>query len=60
MLVKYGGGSGTKEDPYRIDYFDQLEPMSEEKARGYFRQTADITFPVWASHTPIHTVTCQR
>lgn len=56
VLVKYGGGSGTKDDPYRIDYFDQLELMSEEKARGYFRQTADISFPVWASHTPIRTV----
>ena len=30
--------------------------MSEEKARGYFMQTADISFPVWASHTPICTV----
>ncbi len=56
VLVKYGGGSGSKDDPYRIDYFDQLELMSEEKARGYFRQTADISFPVWASHTPIRTV----
>ena len=56
VLVKYGGGSGTKDDPYRIDYFDQLELMSEEKARGYFRQTADISFPVWATHTPIRTV----
>ncbi len=56
VLVKYGGGSGTRDDPYRIDYFDQLELMSEEKARGYFRQTADISFPVWASHTPIRTV----
>ena len=56
VLVKYGGGSGTKDNPYRIDYFDQLELMSEEKARGYFRQTADISFPVWASHTPIRTV----
>ena len=56
VLVKYGGGSGTKDDPYRIDYFDQLELMSEEKARGYFMQTADIAFPVWASHTPIRTV----
>ncbi|MBR4200562.1 MAG: hypothetical protein IKQ91_04700 [Oscillospiraceae bacterium] len=56
VLVKYGGGSGTRDDPYRIDYFDQLELMSEEKARGYFRQTADISFPIWASHTPIRTV----
>ncbi|MBR3418184.1 MAG: hypothetical protein IKG82_05790 [Oscillospiraceae bacterium] len=56
VLVKYGGGSGTKDDPYRIDYYDQLELMSEEKARGYFKQTADISFSVWASHTPIRTV----
>ncbi len=56
VLVKYGGGSGTKDDPYLIDYFDQLELMSEEKARGYFKQTADISFPVWASHTSIRTV----
>ncbi len=56
VLVKYGGGSGTKDDPYRIDYFDQLELMSAEKTRGYFKQTADISFPVWASHTPIRTV----
>ncbi len=56
VLVKYGGGSGTKDDPYLINYFDQLELMSEEKARGYFRQTADIVFPQWSSHTPIDTV----
>lgn len=56
MLVKYGGGSGTKDDPYLINYFDQLELMGEEKARGYFRQTEDIVFPEWSSHTPIDTV----
>lgn len=56
VLVKYGGGSGTKDDPYLIDYYDQLELMSEEKARGYFKQTTDIVFPDWASHTPIDTV----
>lgn len=56
VLVKYGGGSGTKDDPYLIDYYDQLELMGEEKARGYFKQTADIVFPDWASHTPIDTV----
>lgn len=56
VLVKYGGGSGTKDDPYLINYFDQLELMGEEKARGYFRQTEDIVFPEWASHTPIDTV----
>ena len=56
VLTKYGGGSGTKDDPYLIDYYDQLELMGKEKARGYFRQTADIVFPEWASHTPINTV----
>lgn len=56
VLVKYGGGSGTKDDPYLIDYYDQLELMAEEKARGYFKQTADILFPTWTSHTPISTV----
>lgn len=56
VLVKYGGGSGTKDDPYLINYFDQLELMGEKKARGYFRQTEDIVFPEWASHTPIDTV----
>lgn len=56
VLVKYGGGSGTKDDPYLIDYYDQLELMSKEKARGYFKQTADIIFPAWATHTPIDTV----
>ncbi len=56
VLVKYGGGSGTKEDPYLIDYYDQLELMAEEKARGYFRQIADITFPSWAAHKPIDTI----
>ena len=56
VLVKYGGGSGTKDDPYQIDYYDQLELMGQEKARGYFIQTADISFPSWASHSPINTV----
>ena len=51
VLVKYGGGSGTKDDPYLINYYDQLELMSEEKARGYFRQTEDIVFPDWENHT---------
>lgn len=56
VLVKYGGGSGTKEDPYLINYYDQLELMATEKARGYFKQTANIYFPDYASHTPIDTV----
>lgn len=56
VLVKYGGGTGTKEDPYIINYFDQLELMAEEKARGYFKQTCDIEYPEWATHTSIDTV----
>ncbi len=56
VLVKYGGGSGTKEDPYLINYYDQLELLAEEKARGYFRQTCDIEFPEWALHTSIDTI----
>jgi len=56
VLVKYGGGSGTKDDPYLINYFDQLELMGEEKTRGYFKQTEDIVFPEWASHKPINTI----
>lgn len=56
VLVKYGGGSGTKEDPYLINYFDQLELMSTEKVRGYFKQTADIAFPDYTVHSPIDTV----
>lgn len=56
VLVKYGGGSGTKEDPYLIDYYDQLELMASEETRGYFKQVKDISFPEYASHTPINTV----
>ena len=56
VLVKYGGGSGTREDPYMIDYYDQLNLMAENQVRGFFRQTADITFPEWTEHTPIDTV----
>lgn len=56
VLVKYGGGSGTQEDPYLIDYFDQLELLSEEKARGYFKQIDDISFPAWCEHKPIDTI----
>ncbi len=56
VLVKYGGGSGSKDDPYLINWYDQLSLMSEEKARGYFRQNDDIAFPENAVHTPIDTV----
>ncbi len=56
VLVKYGGGSGTKDDPYIIDYYDQLELIGKEKARGYFKQVADLKFPDYALHNPIDTL----
>ena len=56
VLVKYGGGSGTKDDPYLINYYDQLELMAKEKVRGYFLQTEDIVFPSYASHRSINIV----
>ena len=56
VLVKFGGGNGTKDDPYLLNYFDQLTLMSQEKVRGYFRQIEDIEFPHWADHEPINTV----
>lgn len=56
VSVKYAGGSGTKEDPYLIDYYDQLELMAEEKARGYFKQIANISFPYNTNHNVIDTV----
>lgn len=56
VLVKYGGGNGTKNDPYLINYYDQFELMGEEKARGYFKQTCDISFPNWVTHVPVDTI----
>lgn len=56
VLVKYAGGSGTKDDPFLIDYYDQLELMAEESARGYFKQIDNISFPEYAKHTSIDTV----
>gem|GEM_PF-1456290 len=56
VLVKYGGGNGTKEDPYLIDYFDQINLMAEEDIRGYFKQISDIRFPEWASNQSIYTI----
>jgi hypothetical protein len=55
VLVKYGGGSGVKEDPYLISYYDQLELLANEGGQGYFKQTANLIFPVGASHKPIDT-----
>ena len=56
VSVKYGGGSGTKEDPYLIDYYDQLELIGKEKARGYFKQIEDLYFPSYADHKSINTI----
>jgi hypothetical protein len=56
VLVRFGGGNGTQDDPFLVNYFDQLQLMSREQVRGFFRQTEDIEFPCWAAHTPINTV----
>ena len=53
VLNEYGGGNGTKENPYIISYYDQLIRLSEEKANGYFVQTADIKFPSDTERVPI-------
>lgn len=55
VLNKYGGGKGTEKDPYIIDRYDQLIYLSEHEAAGYFKQTANITFPVSAERKPIST-----
>lgn len=60
VLNKYGGGAGTRENPYIISYFDQLIRLSEEKASGYFKQTADIKFPSDAKRKPIDTKKVSR
>jgi len=56
VLNKYGGGDGTKKNPYIIDYYDQLLYLAENKAVGFFKQTADIKFPVNTNREPICTV----
>jgi hypothetical protein len=55
VLVKYGGGSGTKDDPYLISYYDQLELLAVEGGQGYFKQVADIYYPSGIVHSPINT-----
>lgn len=62
VLNEYGGGDGTAENPYIINYYDQLLRLSEEKANGYFIQTADIKFPKAkaADRKPIDTKTISR
>ena len=60
VLNEYGGGTGTRENPYIISYYDQLIRLSEEKASGYFKQTADIKFPSDAKRKPIDTKKVSR
>ncbi len=55
VLNEYGGGKGTVENPYIISSYDQLMRLSEQKAKGYFIQTADIRFPSGANRKPIDT-----
>ena len=53
VLNEYGGGAGTRENPYIISYYDQLARLSEQKAVGHFVQTADIKFPSDVKRKPI-------
>lgn len=60
VLNEYGGGAGTRENPYIISDYDQLIRLSEQKASGYFKQTADIKFPSDAKRKPIDTKKLSR
>lgn len=60
VLNEYGGGAGTRENPYIISYFDQLVRLSEQKASGYFVQTADIKFTSDVERKPIDTKMISR
>lgn len=60
VLNKYGGGDGSEKNPYIIDYYDQLLYLAENKASGYFKQTADIEFPNNVERKPINTVKISR
>ena len=55
VLNEYGGGKGTAKNPYIISYYDQLLRLSEQGAKGYFIQTADIAFPRNTDRNPIST-----
>ena len=55
VLNEYGGGKGTAKNPYIISYYDQLLRLSEQGAKGYFVQTADIAFPRNTDRNPIST-----
>lgn len=60
VLSEYGGGAGTRENPYLISYYDQLLRLADKGASGYFKQTADITFPANISRKPIDTKRISR
>lgn len=60
VLNEYGGGVGTKDNPYIISYYDQLLRLSENGASGYFKQTADIKFPSNIERKPIDTKKISR
>lgn len=55
VLNEFGGGKGTAKNPYIISYYDQLLRLSEQGAKGYFVQTADIAFPRNTDRNPIST-----
>ncbi len=60
VLNEYGGGAGTRENPYIIGYYDQLIRLSDRQASGYFVQTADIKFPSDVKRKPIDTKMISR
>lgn len=60
VLNEYGGGAGTRENPYIISHYDQLIRLAEQKASGYFNQTADIKFPSDVKRIPIDTKKVSR
>lgn len=60
VLNEYGGGAGTRDNPYIISYYDQLLRLSDRQASGYFVQTADIKFPSDVKRKPIDTKKISR
>lgn len=60
VLNEYGGGAGTRENPYIISHYDQLIRLAEQKASGCFKQTADIKFPSDVKRIPIDTKKVSR
>lgn len=60
VLNEYGGGAGTRDNPYIISYYDQLLRLSDQKTNGCFVQTADIKFPSNIERKPIDTKKISR